>query len=93
MADSAQVSRTLRFVKFLREAVAIKTKKVSEVQKYPTVIWFSDLPGDLQEIRSPLTATKWPEADPHWLKVARLQEPALPDPPELVDGVACAIWV
>ena len=51
--DLAGVSRDGCFVKFLREAVAIKTKKVLEVQKYPTVMWFSDLPGAYRRLISP----------------------------------------
>ena len=33
--ESAELSRTVRFVKFLREAVAIKTKRVLEVHRIP----------------------------------------------------------
>src|SRR5262245_57748052 len=79
---------TARFVQFLREAVAIKTKRVLEVQKYPAVVWFCDLPRDLQQIRSPLITSDWPESDSHWLKVARLQERARPAVPE-----ACKPWL
>jgi very-short-patch-repair endonuclease len=86
--DSAHFSRSVRFVKFLREAVAIKTKQVLEVQKYPGVIWFSELPSDLQEVRSPLTTPNWPASDPHWLKIARVQEPARPLPPD-----ECKPWL
>ena len=49
-----ELTRTARFAKFLRSAVAIKTKSATDVQKYLCVIWFSSLPGDLQEVRSPL---------------------------------------
>src|ERR687891_198121 len=86
--DSAHFSRSVRFVKFLREAVAIKTKQVLEVQKYPGLIWFSELPSDLQEVRSPLTTPNWPASDPHWLKIARVQEPARPLPPD-----ECKPWL
>jgi hypothetical protein len=86
--DNTSASPTARFVKFLREAVAIKTKRVLEVQKYPHVVWFGDLPSDLTEIRSPLFTEKWPESDAAWLKVARVQEPARPAPPD-----ECAQWL
>jgi very-short-patch-repair endonuclease len=86
--DSHELSRTTRFVKFLREAVAIKTKQILEVQKYPGVIWFGDLPADFDELRSPLITPNWPATDPHWLKVARVQEPIQPKPP-----VECKPWL
>jgi hypothetical protein len=40
-SSEPNMSRTARFAQFLRAAVAIKTKTVTEVNKYPTVIWFS----------------------------------------------------
>ena len=86
--DNTDLSRTARFAKFLREAVAVKTKRVLEVQKYPHVVWFGDFPADLQEIRSPLLQEKWPATDSAWLKVARVQEPARPAAPK-----ACAPWL
>src|SRR4051812_11549000 len=76
--DNADLSRTARFAKFLREAVAMKTKRVLEVQKYPHVVWFGELPRDLTEIRSPLFAEKWADSDVSWLKVTRPQEPERP---------------
>ena len=86
--DNTDLSRTARFAKFLREAVAVKTKRVLEVQKYPHVVWFGDFPADLQEIRSPLLQEKWPATDSAWLKVAKVQEPARPAAPK-----ACAPWL
>jgi very-short-patch-repair endonuclease len=73
---------SVRFVHFLREAVAIKTKRVFEVQKYPSVMWFSELPRDLQQVRSPVITPNWPATDSYWLKVARVQERARPAAPE-----------
>ena len=49
---AADLTRTARFAKFLRSAVAIKTKPTTDVQKYPGVVWFSALPSDLDEMRS-----------------------------------------
>src|SRR3954471_13566626 len=86
--DNTDLSRTARFAKFLREAVAVKTKRVLEVQKYPHVVWFGDLPADLQGVRSPLLQEKWPATDSAWLKVAKVQEPARPVAPKV-----CAPWL
>jgi len=44
-SPSSEVTRTSRFAQFLRSAVAIKSKPVTEVQKYPTVEWFSNMPA------------------------------------------------
>src|SRR5882724_11184533 len=85
---ATELSRSSRFAKFLRGAVAIKTKPATEVQKYPGVIWFSDLPVDLQEVRSPLTTPEWPATDPRWLRVARVQEPIRPVAP-----ITCQPWL
>jgi hypothetical protein len=82
------MSRTARFAEFLRAAVAIKTKAVTEVNKYPTVIWFSNLPTGLAELRSPLLQSDWPSDDLRWLVVSRLAEPDRPLPPNL-----CAPWL
>src|SRR5438045_1425636 len=86
--DFSELSRSSRFARFLREAVAIKTRQVLEVQKYPGVVWFSDLPTGLQEVRSCLTTADWPLSDLNWLKVTRVQEPARPESPE-----ECKPWL
>jgi hypothetical protein len=88
VVDNTALSRTARFARFLREAVAIKTKRVLEVQKYPQVVWFGDLPREPAEIRSPLIAETWPDSDGAWLKVARVQEPDRPVPPAV-----CVPWL
>ena len=86
---AVDLTRTARFAKFLRSAVAIKTKPTTDVQKYPGVIWFSSLPGDLQEVRSPLMTPNWPAPDdPRWLRVARVQEPVRPPAPD-----TCHPWL
>ncbi len=72
----AETTRTARFAQFLRAAVAIKTKAVTEVNKYPTVIWFSNLPTGLDEVRSPLLSPNWPADDVRWLVVSRVWEVA-----------------
>src|SRR6188768_4279282 len=72
--DLAEATRTPRFVKFLRAAVAVKTKPVTEVNKYNPVIWFSRLPTGLDEIRSPLPTENWPSDDMRWLVVKRVGE-------------------
>jgi very-short-patch-repair endonuclease len=82
------MSRTARFAEFLRAAVAIKTQAVTEVNKYPTVIWFSNLPTGLSEVRSPLLQSDWPREDLRWLVVSRLPEPDRPSPPDV-----CAPWL
>ena len=83
-----ELSRTTRFVKFLRGAVAIKSKPVTEVGQYLEVLWFSKLPRDMGEVRSPLITAEWPETDPRWLRVERVKEPERPDPP-----CECAPWL
>jgi len=83
-----EMSRTARFAQFLRDAVAIKSKTVTEVNKYPTVIWFSDLPTGLAEVRSPLLQADWPSDDIRWLVVSRVPEPDRPSPPNL-----CGPWL
>ena len=85
---AADLTRTARFAKFLRSAVAVKTKPTTDVQKYPGVIWFSALPGDLQEVRSPLITPDWPATDPRWLRVARVQMPVRPPTPD-----TCQPWL
>ena len=85
---AADLTRTARFAKFLRSAVAVKTKPTTDVQKYPGVIWFSALPGDLQEVRSPLITPDWPATDPRWLRVTRVQEPVRPPAPD-----TCQPWL
>jgi very-short-patch-repair endonuclease len=86
--DLAEVTRTPRFVKFLRAAVAVKTKPVTEVNKYSPVIWFSRLPTPLDEIRSPLLTENWPSDDIRWLVVKRVAEPARPPAPDV-----CQPWL
>lgn len=81
-------TRTARFVKFLRGAVAIKSKPTLEVQQCPEVIWFSKLPAELKELRSALFTAEWPETDPRWLRVDRVSEPPRPVPPR-----ECAPWL
>src|SRR5450755_1059741 len=82
------MSRTARFAEFLRAAVAIKTKTVTEVNKYPTVIWLSSLPTGLDEVRSPLLQVDWPSDDMRWLVVSRVPEPDRPPAPK-----ACLPWL
>src|SRR2546426_3977589 len=85
---SVDTSRTARFAQFLRAAVAIKSKTVTEVNKYPSVIWFSTLPEGLDQIRSPVLSPTWPNDDLRWLVVSRVPEPDRPAPP-----VECAPWL
>lgn len=82
------MSRTSRFAQFLRAAVAIKQKAVLEVNKYPSVTWFSELPAGLKEIRSPLLTEEWPADDTRWLVVARV-----PDPPRPTEPETCRPWL
>lgn len=84
----ADQSRTTRFAQFLRAAVALKSKTVVEVNKYPTVIWFSQLPTGLIEVRSPVVSEDWPTEDLRWLVVSRVTEPDRPKAPEV-----CAAWL
>jgi hypothetical protein len=84
----SDATRTARFAQFLRAAVAIKAKAVTEVNKYPTVVWFSNLPAGLDQIRSPLISPNWPGDDGRWLAVARLPEPTRPAPPDV-----CSPWL
>ena len=72
----------------MRAAVAVKTSPVTEVQKYLRVLWFSDLPRELQEVKSPLFTADWPETDQRWLPLARLQEPERPAAPQV-----CRPWL
>ena len=46
------------------------------------MIWFSALPGDLQQVRSPLIAPDWPATDPRLLRVGRVQEPVRTSAPD-----------
>src|SRR5262245_47774031 len=85
---STDASRTARFAQFLRAAVAIKSKTVNEVNKYPSVIWFSTLPGGLDQVRSPVLSPEWPNDDLRWLIVSRVPEPDRPAPP-----VECSPWL
>ncbi len=80
--------KTARFAQFLRAVVAVKSKAVLEVNKYPKVIWFSRLPSGLAEVRSPLTSADWPDDDSRWLVVGRVPEPDFPKPPE-----ECVPWL
>jgi hypothetical protein len=80
--------RSARFAQFLRAAVEVKIKKVTEVGKYPHVQWFSDLPEGLDEVRSPLISADWNDEDLRWLVVKRISEPDLPPPP-----AACNMWL
>ncbi len=86
--DLTEATRTPRFVKFLRAAVAVKTKPVTEVNKYSPVIWFSRLPTLLDEIRSPLLTENWPLDDMRWLVVKRVAEPSRPPVPDI-----CQPWL
>src|SRR4051812_25019013 len=81
-------SRTTRFAQFLRAVVALKSKTVVEVSKYPTVVWFSQLPAGLDELRSPVLSTEWPADDLRWLVVSRVTEPDRPKVPD-----ACVAWL
>lgn len=78
-------TRTARFAQFLRGAVEIKIKKVTEVNKYPSVLWFSELPVGLKEIRSPLISSDWNPEDFRWLVVSRVHEPEVPPIPAVCD--------
>lgn len=82
------MSRTQRFAQFLRAAVDVKIRKVTEVAKYPHALWFSDLPEDLDEVRSPLITGGWNSDDVRWLVVRRTTEPDLPTPP-----ASCSAWL
>ena len=82
------IGRTHRFAKFLRSAVAVKSKPVVEVNKYPFVLWFSEFPQGLQELRSPILTAEWQENDFDWLVVRRVVEPKRPNPPE-----ECLPWL
>jgi hypothetical protein len=86
--DPQEASRTPRFVQFLRAAVAVKTKPVTEVNKYKPVIWFSKLPAGLSELRSPLLTPNWSEDDMRWLVVERVSEPPCPPAPD-----SCRPWL
>ncbi|HXH07982.1 MAG TPA: AAA domain-containing protein [Vicinamibacterales bacterium] len=86
--DSTVPTRTARFAQFLRAAVAVKTKTVVEVEKYPTVLWFSSLPPETPQVRSPLLSSTWDADDIRWLVVSRVTEPELPAVPE-----PCVPWL
>lgn len=93
MADRSRSSvddrtRTGRLAQFLRAAVAVKTKTVLEVNKYPTVLWFANLPLDVASVRSPLFSPTWDADDVRWLVVSRVTEP---DPPRVPD--LCVPWL
>ncbi len=86
--DFSELTRTTRFIQFLRAAVAVKTKPITEVNKYRPVVWFSKLPTGLDEIRSPLLTSNWPADDARWLIVARVPVPDRPLPPD-----SCQPWL
>jgi very-short-patch-repair endonuclease len=81
-------TRTTRFAQFLRAAVAIKTKTVAEVNKYPTVVWFANLPSSTTAVRTPLLSDTWDADDVRWLVVSRVTEPDVPRAPEV-----CKPWL
>jgi very-short-patch-repair endonuclease len=81
-------SRTARFAKFLRAAVDVKIKKVTEIGKYPFVQWYSELPVNCKEVLSPVTSEDWDPEDHRWLVVPRASEPDLPPLPR-----GCQPWV
>lgn len=87
-ATANSSTRTARFAQFLRAAVAVKTKAVVDVNKYPTAIWFANLPPDVTQVRSPLLSGTWDGDDVRWLVVSRVTEPDLPAPPE-----PCLPWL
>jgi very-short-patch-repair endonuclease len=85
---STALARTARFAQFLRAAVAIRSRPVTEVSKYPTVMWFADLPVGLDLLRSPLLDNGWGEDDVRWLSVSRVPEPDVPAVPR-----SCTPWL
>jgi very-short-patch-repair endonuclease len=80
-------TRTHRFIKFLRAAVAVKTKPVVDVKQYD-VTWFSDLPTGLDEVRSPLLTPNWAADDTRWLVVKRVSDHVRPPTPAV-----CSPWL
>ncbi|MFN7066096.1 MAG: AAA domain-containing protein, partial [Aquificaceae bacterium] len=65
-------SKTERLIKYIQELSKLKTKPIRDVQKYPYVVWLSDI----------LKVKEWlcdiEGVDKPWLKVKSLSKPEIP---------------
>ena len=75
-------SKALRLARYLRAFVGLRSSTVFDLNKYESVLWFSDMPQE-PDCRSPAWEQEFNDGDP-WLIVHKQQFPALPAPPDIV---------
>jgi hypothetical protein len=82
MTTDAPESKALRLARYLKAFVGLRSTTINDVDKYESVLWFGDMPQDL-ECRSPAWSNDFESGDP-WLEVHKQQFPKLPVPPEIL---------
>ena len=75
-------SKALRLARYLKEFVGLRSTTVYDLNKYESVLWFSDMPQE-RECRSPAWNNEFEAGDP-WLVVHKQQFPKPPAPPEII---------
>ncbi len=77
-----QESKELRLARYLKEFVSLRTTTIRDVSKYDTVLWFADMPQEL-ECKSPAWLDDW-EAGESWLEVRKQKFPKAPVPLDIM---------
>jgi hypothetical protein len=75
-------SKALRLARYLKEFGGLRSTTVYDLNKYESVLWFSDMPQQ-RECRSPAWNNEFEAGDP-WLVVHKQQFPKPPAPPEII---------
>jgi len=81
-AAAPSESKALRLARYLREFVGLRGSTVYDVNKYESVLWFSDMPQE-PECQSPAWNHEF-EAGDSWLVVRKQQFPKPPPAPEII---------
>lgn len=82
VTPSAVESKAVRLARYLKEFVGLRSTTIRDVEKYESVLWFSDMPN-ASECRSPAWNDDFEPGDP-WLEVHKQQFPKPPVPPALI---------
>ncbi|GAB3425481.1 AAA domain-containing protein [Flindersiella endophytica] len=83
-ANDLRADRALRLLTFLRELQALRTRPVRTLDRFPRVVWLSDIPADSRQVDAIWTRDDQ-TTQAHWLAIERIdREP----PPQLPDTLA-----
>lgn len=81
MTSDKTESKALRLARYLKEFVGLRSSTIYDVDKYESVLWFSDIPQEPQS-ESPAWKDNFSPGDV-WLEVRKQQFPKWPSPPEI----------